>query len=174
MGANRPGNACCISLQRARGGPRYGVVYCCLVDGSSIKVRPDRNGELAVDPQTGAILRITVESRPGWIRDTDLSPVRPMIFSDMMVEYGPVDIGGRSYTSPKRSVAITRGRTVRPVSVWGLKFSVYGPNQTLMNDTAYVNCQKFGSESRMLPGFVVQDGKTPTPAKDEPLPRDQP
>ena len=147
--------------------PRYGVVYCCLVGGQAFTTLPEHHGELAIDPDTGAVLRITVESEPGWIRETDLSPLRPVVFSNMMVEYGPVDIGGRSFIWPKRSVVITRERTVRPVSFWGLNFEVYGPYQTLMNDTAYRNYHKFGSESRMLPGFeVVQDGKTRPSGRD--------
>ena len=113
-------------------------------------------------PDTGAVFRITVESDPGWIREKDLSPLRPVLFSSMMVEFGPVDIGGRSFICPRHSVVVTRERTVRPLSFWGLNFSVYGPYQTLMNDTAYRNYHKFGSESRMLPGFeVVPNGKAP-------------
>jgi hypothetical protein len=144
------------------GNPRYGVVYCCLVGGRAFETLPEHHGELAIDPDTGAIVRITVESDPGWIRETDLSPVRPVLFSNMMVEYGRVDIGGRKFICPKRSVVMTRERTVRPISFWGLNFEIYGPYQSLMNDTAYANYHKFGSESRMLPGFeVVRDNKTP-------------
>jgi len=142
--------------------PRYGVVYCCLVGGREFQTLPEHHGELAIDPDTGAILRITVESEPGWIRETELNPLRPVLFSNMMVEYGPVDIGGQSFICPKRSVVMTRERTVRPVSFWGVDFEVYGPYQILMNDTVYRNYHKFGSEARILPGFVVvQDGKTP-------------
>jgi hypothetical protein len=142
--------------------PRYGVVYCCLVGGREFQTLPEHHGELAIDPDTGAILRITVESETGWIREADLSPRRPVLFSNMMVEYGPVDIGGHSFICPKRSVVMTRERTVRPLSFWGVNFDVYGPYQTLMNDTAYRNYHKFGSESRILPGFeVVKDGKKP-------------
>jgi hypothetical protein len=84
------------------------------------------------------------------------------MFSNMMVEYGPVEIGGHSFICPTRSVVMTRERTVRPVIFWGTSLAVYGPYQTLMNDTAYTNYHKFGSELHMLPGFVVvQDGKTP-------------
>jgi hypothetical protein len=142
--------------------PRYGVVYCCLVGGRVFETLPAHHGELAIDPDTGAILRITLESEPGWIRETDLSPLRPVLSSNMMVEYGSVDIGGHSFICPKRSVVITRERTVRPFIFWGTSLAVYGPYQTLMNDTAYRNYHKFGSESRILPGFeVVPDGKTP-------------
>ena len=55
--------------------PRYGVVFCCLADGSVFETLPEHHGELSVDPATGAFLRITVESEPGWIRRTDLSPL---------------------------------------------------------------------------------------------------
>jgi len=140
--------------------PQYGVVYCCLVGERVFETLPEHHGELAIDPDTGAILRITVESDPGWIRETDLSPLQPVMFSNMMVEYGPVDIGGHSFICPKRSVVITRARTVSPVIFWGTNFSVYGPYQTLMNDTVYRNYHKFGSELRILPGFVVVDDGT--------------
>ena len=140
--------------------PRYGVVFCCLADGSVFETLPEHHGELSVDPATGAFLRITVESEPGWIRRTDLSPLRPVLFSNMMVEYGPVEMGGQRFICPKRSVVITRERTVRPVSFWRADFSVYGPYQTLMNDTTYTNYHKFGTQLRILPGFEeVHDGK---------------
>ncbi|HEX4321721.1 MAG TPA: hypothetical protein VHZ52_12495 [Acidobacteriaceae bacterium] len=155
--------------------PLYGVVYCCLAGGKVFQTLPEHHGEVAINPDTGAILRISVESGPGWIRETDLSPLRPVLFSNMMVEYGPVDIGGRTFICPHRSVVMTRQRTVRPIRFWGLSFDVYGPYQTLMNDTIYTRYHKFGSDSRILPGFeVVQDGKTPTSEKDHPQPRNQP
>lgn len=134
--------------------PRYGVVYCCLANGHEFDALPEHHGELAIDPESGVIFRITVESEPKWIHEIDLRPLRPVRFSNMMVEYGPVTIGGKGFICPKRSVAMTRQRTVRPITFWGMNFSVYGPYQTLMNDTSYSNYHKFGSESRMLPGFV--------------------
>ena len=74
--------------------------------------------------------------------------------------YGPVEMGGQRFICPKRSVVITRERTVRPVSFWRADFSVYGPYQTLMNDTTYTNYHKFGTQLRILPGFEeVHDGK---------------
>jgi len=142
--------------------PKYGVTYCCLVGGHVFQALPEHHGELGIAPDTGAILRITVESEPGWIRETDLSPLRPVLVSNMMVEYGPVGIGGHPFICPRQSIVITRERTVRYIDFWGFNFAVYGPYQTLMNDTAYTNYHKFGSESRILAGFeVIPDGKTP-------------
>jgi hypothetical protein len=149
--------------------PRYGVVFCCLAGGQVFETLPEHHGELAIDPDTGVILRVTVESEPRWMRETDLSPLRPVLFSNMVVEYGPVEIGGHSFICPKRSVVITRERTVRRVSFWGVNFAVYGPYQTLMNDTAYTSYHKFGSQSRVLPGFEeVPDSKTPPSGKGHP------
>jgi hypothetical protein len=105
--------------------PRYGVVHCCLASGQVFTTLPEHHCELAIDPNTGAILRITVESEPGWIRETNLTPLRPVLFSDMMVEYGPVEIGGRSFICPQRSVVLTRERTVRTAGFWGLNFDVW-------------------------------------------------
>ena len=50
------------------------------------------HGELAIDPVTGTILRVTVQA--------ELSLLSPIQRSDIMVEYGPVEIGGKTYTCP--------------------------------------------------------------------------
>jgi hypothetical protein len=46
------------------------------------------HGEFAVDPASGAVLRLTVQA--------DLKPALPLALSGVMVEYGPVVIGGTS------------------------------------------------------------------------------
>jgi hypothetical protein len=51
-------------------------------------------------PGTGAILRMTMEAELGWIREPNLNPVLPAKGAAMMVEYGPVEIGGRKYVCP--------------------------------------------------------------------------
>jgi hypothetical protein len=60
-----------------------------------------------------------MESEPGWILEPNLNPVLPVKGAAMMVEYGPVDIGGKKYICPRRSVVIMRGRTVRTLTFWG-------------------------------------------------------
>ncbi len=65
-------------------------------------------GEFAVDPASGAILRLTVQA--------DLKLVLPLARSDVMAEYGPVLIGETSYICPLRSVSISRPRTVMTYS----------------------------------------------------------
>jgi hypothetical protein len=46
-----------------------------------------------------------MEAELGWIRETNLNPVLPIKGAVMMVEYGPVEIGGRRYVCPLRSAA---------------------------------------------------------------------
>jgi VWFA-related protein len=144
--------------------PRYTLVYCCLVGGEVFRVSTKYLGELAIDPATGAILRLTMESEPGWIREPNLQPVLPVKDASMMVEYGPVEIGGRTYVCPRRSVVIMRARNIRTLAVWDQTFDIYTPYETLLNDMVYTDYHRFGSESRMLPGFDVMPDATPSPA----------
>ncbi|HWA93273.1 MAG TPA: aspartyl protease family protein [Terracidiphilus sp.] len=60
--------------------------------------RPGYHGEIAVDPSSGAILRLTIIS--------DLTTDDPMSTANLMVEYGPVELGGQTYICPIRSVTL--------------------------------------------------------------------
>ncbi len=153
-----------------RADPHYDVSYCCLVGGWTFLASPKYLGELDIDPATGAILRLTMEAEMGWTREPDLTPIQPAKGAAMMVEFGPVEIGGRTYICPRRSVVTMRVRTVRTLIVLGETFDVYAPYETRLNDIVYTDYHKFGAEARMLPGFdVVPDavnGESPT----KPLP----
>lgn len=136
------------------------IVHCCLRNNDTFRTDPQYHGELTIDPQTGAILRLTIQSEPGWIVEPNLAPVRPVRATGMMVEYGPVRIGGKAYICPERSVVTTRTRFVKPLNFWGQDSTVYSPYETMMDDIVFSDYHKFGSESRILPGFeVVQDEK---------------
>jgi hypothetical protein len=144
--------------------PHYNVTYCCLVGGRIFLMSPRYLGELTIDPGTGAILRLTMEAELGWIREPNLHPVQPAKGAAAMVEYGPVEIGGKEYICPHRSVVIMRVRTVNLLTVWGQTFEVYAPYETRLNDIVYTDYHKFGAEARMLPGFDVVPDATASPA----------
>jgi hypothetical protein len=144
--------------------PHYNVEYCCLVGGRTFLTSPRYLGEFAIDPGTGAILRLTMEAELGWIREPNLTPVLPANASAAMIEYGPVEIGGKEYICPHRSVVIMRVRTVNTLNVWGQTFEVYAPYETRLNDIVYTDYHKFGAEARMLPGFDVVPDATASPA----------
>ena len=127
----------------------YSVSFCCMTDmnGSGvINWVTGYRGELTIDPDTGAILRLAVQA--------DLEPRMPLLRADIMVTYRPVDIGGKSFIVPTHSVAISRKRTVTELTQWGDTLRTFSPFITILNDVTFTNYHKFGSESRMLPGFT--------------------
>ena len=85
--------------------------------------------------------------------DEERDPDVPLIRSQVMVEYGPVELGGKTYICPQRSVEISRGRSERELHEWGMVFSLYGYFETMINDVIFGGYHKFGSEARILPGF---------------------
>jgi hypothetical protein len=97
-------------------------------------------GEVAIDPATGTILRLTVQA--------DLALDSPILRGDVMVEYGPVEIGGKTYTCPIRSVSISLNddRFVDPFT--------QAPQTNLLNDVTFTDYHQFRAESRILPGYV--------------------
>lgn len=102
-----------------------------------------------MNPETGAILRIVINADLDEERDPDV----PLIRSQIMVEYGAVELGGKTYVCPQRSAEISRGRSERQLHEWGMVFSVYSYFETMINDATFGGYHKFGSESRILTGF---------------------
>lgn len=148
--------------------PSYEVVSCCLRNSNVFRTRPEYHGELTIDPETGAVLRLTMESAPGWIVEPNLTPIQPVKATGMMLEYGPVQLGGKTLICPVRSVIALRNRVVRDIDFGGNRSAVYGPYETTMDDIAFSDYHKFGSESRILPGLEVMDGSQAQPTTDRP------
>ncbi|HEY1895032.1 MAG TPA: VWA domain-containing protein [Terracidiphilus sp.] len=141
------------------------LTYCCLPEGNGTTLyqnKADTYGEFALNPDTGAILRIVTNAD----LDEERNPDVPLIRSQIMVEYGPEELGGKTYMCPQRSVNISRGRSERELHEWDMVFSLYGYFETMINDVTFGGYHKFGSESRILPGFEeTQETKTPAPPK---------
>lgn len=137
--------------------------YCCLPEGDGTTLyqnKADTYGEFAVNPDTGAILRIAITAD----LDEEREPDVPLIRSQIVVEYGPEEVAGKTYICPQRSVEISRGRSQRKLPEWGTVFSLYGYFETMINDVTFGGYHKFGSEARILPGFEEAEGiKTPAP-----------
>jgi VWFA-related protein len=124
----------------------FEVGFCCLADPDGtifFKKYPAYEVEIAIDPASGAILRVAVNA--------DLEPKLPMLSSGIMVEYGPVVIGGKTYICPTRSVSIQRTRTVRMVNEWDESFGVYARFETILNDFSFGQYHIFRAQSRILP-----------------------
>jgi hypothetical protein len=137
-----------VFLYRTTSIPALNLIGCCYPNGTHdarIGISSDSHGELAIDPETGAILRVQTQSElPGFV---------PAKRSDLMVSYGPVEIGGKTYIVPLRSVSIWRGRTVAMLSQWNVGFGVWGPYQTQMNVFSFDQYHISRANSRLLPGF---------------------
>jgi hypothetical protein len=127
----------------------YQVWLCCLPDGDgtqSYQRYAGYHSDIFIDPARGAILRLQLQ--------VDLKSATPMSRSGIVIEYGPVNIGGKTYVCPLRSVSIMRARSVRVLSDWDESFRSWGPYSTMLNDISFDRYHVFRSESHILPGFV--------------------
>lgn len=87
-------------VEKARS--HYTVVWCCWRQGRTYvprQVKAGYRGEIFVDSATGETLRVT--------RKALVPLLFPTYRADTMVEYQPVEIGGKSYLCPARSVTIS-------------------------------------------------------------------
>jgi VWFA-related protein len=142
---------------RIAGNPTLDLVGCCYPNGSPgarVKISAGSHGEFVIDPETGAILRVQTES--------DLPGLVPTKQSDMMVSYGPVEIGGKTYVVPLRSVSIWRSRSVARLLQWNIDFATWGPYETQMNVFTFDQYHMFRGNARILPGFEQVPDKVPT------------
>ena len=108
----------------------YIVRYCCVLKGgrsSEFTSTPAYHGEIALEPATGAVLRIVLK--------TDLSPdVVDLRRADLAVDYKRIDIGGRSYILPTRSISLWKTPTV-----------------VAINDVVFDHYHQFRGEMRIVP-----------------------
>lgn len=127
----------------------FQVGFCCLANDLEMEPfnrRPTFHGEIAFDPTSGAVLRLTA--------DADLEARSPLERSGIMVEYGPVSIGGTTYICPIRSISLSRQRTVTVVHLWLENYKVYSPFETILDDVTFDKYHLFRSESRVLPEYT--------------------
>jgi hypothetical protein len=153
----------------------YVVKYCCLgfPNGKQRESHsvPAFHGEIAIDAETGAVYRLVIL--------TDLSPGDPVFEADVMVEYEPVEIGGKTYICPSKSVSITTAtapmfREVCPAGIGVLEIDCTPdpskPKDTAINDTAYDSYHVFRSEMRIVPEGDAGQGSVSPPGGPAPAP----
>jgi hypothetical protein len=118
--------------------------------GGTEQTFPAFHGELAIDPDDGSIVRVTVIA--------DFYPPLEQVKSSILVEYASVSIGGAPYICPIKSVALAK------MPVEGEQDFVMS-YQTQLNDVAFTNYHLFRSESRVLTGADVTNDQAPPPPK---------
>ena len=105
---------------------------------------PAYHGEIAIDPSTGVVFRITSVANT---YDPEGAAA-----SSLLVEFGPAQIGEVTYICPSRGVAMTKfysafaDLNAEPPPV---------ASQTFINDTSFTNYHVFRSNSRVLSGPAV-------------------
>jgi VWFA-related protein len=154
----------------------YEVEFCCVTaDNGSYRVFQQfsgYHGEMAVDPANGAILRLTLQA--------DLKPADKMVRSDILVEYGPVEIGGKTYICPVKSVSISDAPALGP-NAFGFQRYRGGAllehdNQTapvhlrtMLNDVVFEQYHLFHANARMLAGNSGAPAENAAPPDAAPL-----
>ncbi len=111
------------------------------------------HGLIAIDAQEGTVFRIVVQA--------DLKPADSISRADILVEYGQVEIGGRSYICPVRSVAILIDKVVPASTAPSFRNGQMSPTingkylpphtQTQLDDVAFTQYHVFRADSRMIP-----------------------
>ena len=146
------GTAAVFDFEIPSNASHYLVDYCCVrrTEGpdpnhpwmanvktpNSYRGTPGYHGALYLDPNSGAILRVTLQ--------TELKSSDPITRSDMTVLYGPVEIGGRTCICPVKSVAISSALT-------GLETELKEWMVLRVNDVTFTDYHRFGSSARILP-----------------------
>lgn len=131
------------------------------------------HGEIAIDPANGTVLRLTIVA--------ELHRSSTLSRGDVMVEYGPVEIGGIRYTCPTRSVSLTMQRIANTAPNFQYKLDSgstgkAGPALTTantdstqaaspvtsVNDVRFKDYHRFRAEIRILPGVHVNPDSKPS------------
>jgi hypothetical protein len=99
-------------------------------------------GEIAIDPSTGTILRLVLRA--------DTKPTDPLTKADILVEYGPMVLDGKTYICPLRSVALSVAAGTQVFSSQGKP----APRllQTSLNDVAFERYHLFRADAKILNG----------------------
>jgi VWFA-related protein len=164
----------------------YDLRFCCVAEsfGFDIKVLAQRvgyHGEITVDPDTGTILRLTILP--------EIDPGSPITQAALAVEYGPVEIGGKTYFCPVHSIALAQAPDLKALSgalnpppskdstgtlpvlqKASLSSISQGPRQTLLNDIAFREFHLFRSDSKIITGDQGEAAYHPSAHSSSPQP----
>jgi hypothetical protein len=130
------------------------------------EIYPAYHGEIAIDPATGSILRVSIVA--------DLAGPYQSMQTAVLVEYTPVTIGDRTYICPVHGVAFSKA----PVAGAAPDAQGSVTMQTQLNDVAFTHYHLFGSESRIVAGekddgagkSPETTGSTPPSSASDPAP----
>ena len=149
------------------------VRYCC-INNNVFQQFPAYHGEINVDPSNGTILRLALIA--------DMTRNDPMTEAELMLQYGPVELGGKTYFCPLKSISLSRARVEVPgasqppgipaaaregVSAIGSSFpavegasvsETHAPLQTMLNEVVFDHYHLFRADMQILTGANSQAG----------------
>lgn len=151
----------------------FEVRFCC-VSGDQFRQFSAYHGEITIAPDDGTILRLVII--------TDLRKYDPIKKANLLVEYGPVELGKQKFYCPAKSIsvivapiqtnikkALPGGPTV-PTTGGQVQLEAQDrsaidiPLQTLLNEVVFDQYHLFYTEARVL----TADNATPPPVPESP------
>jgi hypothetical protein len=134
----------------------YEVAYCCIIkrNGDRVYYRQFSayNGEIAIDPSIGTIFRLSLKA-------TGLKSTDPIVKANIVVEYGAVELGGKTYICPLRGIALSLASEVQPLL--GGREEDFPPLQTSLNNVVFEQYHLYSASSRVLPGYTEEQLRKP-------------
>ena len=143
----------------------YQVGFCCMRSQIVQEFRA-YHGELTLDPASGTILRMTLIADPETRAE--------IAEAELMVEYGPVELGGTKYFCPVRSISVSRApgeierikspnhRIVPLAQANATNGAADGaPLQTMLNEVTFDNYHLFRSDAQILTADNSEGGSIP-------------
>lgn len=122
---------------------------------------PSYHGTLSIDPASGAVLRVTLE--------TDSGKNDPIAHVSSVIEYGPVMIGDRRFVCPLRSLTFM-DEMPNACTRRDRKHKLLQP-VTMFNRTSFNQYHRLGSSFRLIPdksdqgsSAALADAETSAPA----------
>lgn len=141
----------------------YDVSYCCIlkVSGDRVYYRQFSayDGEMTIDPARGTVLRLSLKA-------TGLKRPDPIVKANIVVEYGPVELGGRTYICPVKGIALSLASERRPLL--GGREEDFPPLQTSLNDVVFEQYHLYRASSHVVPGYSDEQPPNPPDAKKLP------
>lgn len=138
----------------------YYVKYCCFQRPgggmSEFETVPPYHGEIAIEPSTGKVVRLAITG--------DLDEEDPISKASIALEYGPIEIAGKTYFLPVKGVSMMLARFEHVASWTQTNYSVNRTvdkfNVMAVNDMLFDHYQVFRGDIRILP-----EPATPAPAQ---------
>jgi VWFA-related protein len=162
---------CCILDSEFQGGPSYrsrNLPRYHSGDPNPVETKgqvaydatPAYHGTLAIDPVSGAIVRMTL--------DAELDPEKPIVRASTVVEYGRVVIGDQTFICPVRSLAISSQHGAPSANG-----QPEGSPILSINETTFTQYHRLGSSARLIadgsmPPATEPQGTASAPAQPGP------